>query len=145
MHLNLPGLSRSEARAQAQTSVFVRANQAVRALSLPLSVPSPPHFPPTSGGNTSARFFLRKKAKRLSRNSTKPSHLQHNTATFTPVMARITEDPSQATCPSFEDPSWGFLRQSMIAAHQGAQPLTDADAAQQMKETWVRENERKVI
>ena len=60
-------------------------------------------------------------------------------------MQRIAEDPTRAACPSFEDPGWGFLRQSMIAAHQGAQPLTDADAAQQMKETWARENELKIV
>ena len=59
-------------------------------------------------------------------------------------MPRITNDPTRATCPSFGDPGWGFLRQSMIVAHQGAQPLTDAEAAQQMKEAWARENELKI-
>ena len=33
----------------------------------------------------------------------------------------------------------------MMAAHQGAQPLTDADAAQQMKEMWACENELKKV
>ena len=33
----------------------------------------------------------------------------------------------------------------MIAAHQGAHPLSDAEAAQQMKETWARENELKIV
>ena len=60
-------------------------------------------------------------------------------------MPHITEDPTQATCPSFEDPGWGFLRQSMIAAHQGAQPMADTDAAQQLKDTWAHENEQKIV
>ncbi|KAF8268163.1 hypothetical protein EI94DRAFT_1800747 [Lactarius quietus] len=60
-------------------------------------------------------------------------------------MPCITEDPTQATCPSFEDPGWGFLRQSMIAAHQGDQPLMDDKAAQQLKDTWASENELKII
>ena len=32
----------------------------------------------------------------------------------------------------------------MIDAHQGDQPLTAEDAAQQMKDTWARENQRKI-
>ena len=59
-------------------------------------------------------------------------------------MPRITEDPTRATCPSFEDPEWEFLRQSMVDAYHGDQPFTLEDAAQQMKDTWARENERKI-
>ena len=60
-------------------------------------------------------------------------------------MPRITEDPTRATCPSFDDPEWEFLRQSMVDAHQGDQPLTLEGAAQQLKDTWARENERKSV
>ena len=60
------------------------------------------------------------------------------------AMPRITEDPTRATCPSFEDPEWEFLRQSMVDAHQGDQAFTLEDAAQQMKDIWARENERKI-
>jgi hypothetical protein len=60
-------------------------------------------------------------------------------------MPRITEDPTRAVCPSFEDPEWEFLRQSAVNAHQGDQPLTLAEAAQQMKDAWSRENQCKVV
>ncbi|KAF8261717.1 hypothetical protein EI94DRAFT_1833169 [Lactarius quietus] len=59
-------------------------------------------------------------------------------------MPRITEDPTGATCPSFDGPEWEFPRQSIIAGHQGDQPLTAVEAAQPMKEAWARENKRKV-
>ena len=60
-------------------------------------------------------------------------------------MLRITKDPTRATCPSFEDPEWEFLLQSMVDAHQGIQPLTLEGAAQQLRETWARENDRKLV
>ena len=56
-------------------------------------------------------------------------------------MPRIVNDPTQAVCPSFEDPEWEFLRLSVVNAHQGDQPLTMEEAAQQMKDAWVRENQ----
>ena len=59
-------------------------------------------------------------------------------------MPRITDDPTRAVCPSFEDPEWEFLRNSMVNAHQGVQPLLPEEAAQQMKDAWARENQRKV-
>ena len=59
-------------------------------------------------------------------------------------MPRIEVDPTRAICPSFEDPEWEFLRQSMVDAHQGDPPLTLDDAAQRLKDTWARENQRKV-
>ena len=34
-------------------------------------------------------------------------------------MLRIVDDPTRATCPSFEDPEWEFLRQNMLDANQG--------------------------
>jgi hypothetical protein len=36
-------------------------------------------------------------------------------------MPCIVEDPTWAVCPSFQDPEWEFLRQTMIDAHQGDQ------------------------
>ena len=59
-------------------------------------------------------------------------------------MPRIVYDPTHAVCPSFEDPEWEFLRQSMVNAHPGVDPLTMEEAAQQMKDAWARENQRKV-
>ena len=59
-------------------------------------------------------------------------------------MPRITNDPTRAICPSFEDPEWEFLRQSMVDAHQGDPPLTEDQAAQHMKDAWTHENQRKV-
>ena len=59
-------------------------------------------------------------------------------------MLHIDNDPTQAVCPSFEDPKWEFLRLSVVNAHQGVQPLTTEEAAQQMKDAWVCENQRKV-
>jgi hypothetical protein len=59
-------------------------------------------------------------------------------------MPRIVDDPNWAICPSFDDPEWEFLRQSAVNAHQGNQPLTLAEAAQQMKDAWSRENQRKI-
>lgn len=59
-------------------------------------------------------------------------------------MPRIATDPTWATCPSFEDPEWEFLRQTMVDAHQGDQPLTIDEATQQLKEAWNHENGCKV-
>lgn len=59
-------------------------------------------------------------------------------------MQRIADDPTRATCPSFEDPVWEFLRRTLVDAHQGDQPLTMEEAAQQMKDAWARENQLKV-
>ncbi|KAF8269642.1 hypothetical protein EI94DRAFT_1699338 [Lactarius quietus] len=56
-------------------------------------------------------------------------------------MLHIIEDPNQAICPNFGGPQWEFLRQSMIGAHQGNQPLTPEDVAQQMKDAWMCEYE----
>ncbi|KAF8257290.1 hypothetical protein EI94DRAFT_1818369 [Lactarius quietus] len=60
-------------------------------------------------------------------------------------MPRIAEDPNWALCPNFEGPQWEFLRQSMIAAHQGDQPLTSEEAALQMKGAWARENDLSIV
>ena len=59
-------------------------------------------------------------------------------------MLRIVNNPTHAICPSFKDPEWEFLRQSVVNAHPGGNPLTMEEATQQMKDTWVRENLHKV-
>ena len=59
-------------------------------------------------------------------------------------MPRIKIDPTRAICPGFEDPEWEFLRESMVNAHQGNPPLTLDRAAQQLKDAWACENQRKV-
>jgi hypothetical protein len=59
-------------------------------------------------------------------------------------MPPIINDPTLSTCPSFENPEWAFLRQSIIDTHRGPQPLTDEEAAQQMKVAWARDNENRV-
>ncbi|KAH9034371.1 hypothetical protein EDB83DRAFT_2649692 [Lactarius deliciosus] len=59
-------------------------------------------------------------------------------------MPRIRDDPTRATCPSFESAEWDFLRQTMVDAHQGVVPLTPEEATQKLKDTWARENDAKV-
>ncbi|KAH9013021.1 hypothetical protein EDB85DRAFT_2221093 [Lactarius pseudohatsudake] len=60
-------------------------------------------------------------------------------------MPRINADPNQEVCPSFESDGWDFLRQSMIDAHQGHNPITGDEAVQLMKEAWARENALKIV
>jgi hypothetical protein len=81
--------------------------------------------------------FLKKEYNQLPISS--PLHY-----TVTKIMPCIMNDPTQAICPSFEDPKWEFLRQSAVNAHQGDQPLTLDEAAQQMKDAWSRENQHKI-
>ncbi|KAH9022775.1 hypothetical protein EDB85DRAFT_1871191 [Lactarius pseudohatsudake] len=59
-------------------------------------------------------------------------------------MPRILDDPTRATCPSFEGNEWDFLRQTMINGHPGADPLTEEGATLRLKEAWARENANKV-
>ena len=82
-------------------------------------------FPPENTTNTLSFNFL-------------TYYIQQN------IMQRIADDPNRAVCPSFDAPEWEFLRQSVVNAHQGDQPLTLADAAQQMKDAWSQENQRKI-
>ncbi|KAH9024264.1 hypothetical protein EDB85DRAFT_1870190 [Lactarius pseudohatsudake] len=56
-------------------------------------------------------------------------------------MPRILQDPARERCPNFAGHKWNFLRQTMIDAHQGADPLTEDEAAQRLRETWTREND----
>ncbi|KAH9073424.1 hypothetical protein EDB83DRAFT_2219509 [Lactarius deliciosus] len=60
-------------------------------------------------------------------------------------MPRINADPNQEVCPSFENNEWDFLKQSMVDAHQGLNPLTGEEAVLRMKEAWARENANKII
>ena len=59
-------------------------------------------------------------------------------------MLHIEVDPTQATCPSFKDPEWEFLRQNMVDAHQGVPALTMDEASQRMKEAWACAHQRKL-
>ena len=59
-------------------------------------------------------------------------------------MPCIKVDSTQATCPSFEDPEWEFLRQNMVDAHQGVPALTMDEASQRMKEAWARAHQCKL-
>ncbi|KAN0129741.1 hypothetical protein V8E53_012406 [Lactarius tabidus] len=60
-------------------------------------------------------------------------------------MPCITVDSTLAVCLSFENPKWEFLRQSAVNTHQGDQPLTLAEATQQMKDAWSCENQCKIV
>jgi hypothetical protein len=60
-------------------------------------------------------------------------------------MPRITDDPTKAIRPDFEAPEWNLVRQSLINAHQDQPPLTAEDASQQLKDTWARGNEEKIV
>ncbi|KAH9021352.1 hypothetical protein EDB85DRAFT_1871917 [Lactarius pseudohatsudake] len=59
-------------------------------------------------------------------------------------MPCILDDPSRALCPNFEGDDWNFLRQTMIEAHPGIDPLTEEGATQRLREAWNREHDRKV-
>ncbi|KAF8465632.1 hypothetical protein DFH94DRAFT_639696 [Russula ochroleuca] len=56
-------------------------------------------------------------------------------------MPRIANDPSLEECPPYEAQQWDFVRQAIIAAHQGPQPLTPEEAVQQLKEVWARDHD----
>ena len=60
------------------------------------------------------------------------------------TMPRIEVDPTQVICPSFEDPEWEFLRQSIVDAHQGHLLLTLEGASQQLKDTWAHKGQQKM-
>ena len=59
-------------------------------------------------------------------------------------MPRIVDDPNRAVCPDFGGPTWEYLRQSVVNAHQGDLPMTLEQAGQQMKDTWAQENQRQI-
>ncbi|KAH9016308.1 hypothetical protein EDB85DRAFT_1875065 [Lactarius pseudohatsudake] len=56
-------------------------------------------------------------------------------------MPRILEDPARARCPNFRGNEWDVLRQTMIDANPGIDPLTEEGAAQRLREAWTREND----
>ncbi|KAH9020912.1 hypothetical protein EDB84DRAFT_1441643 [Lactarius hengduanensis] len=49
--------------------------------------------------------------------------------------------PARARCPNFGGNEWDFLRQTMIDANPGIDPLTEEGAAQRLREAWTREND----
>ena len=59
-------------------------------------------------------------------------------------MPRITNDPTKETCPSFEGEGWDFLRQAVVATHQGDVPLTNEQVLQRIKDAWQLEHETRV-
>ena len=59
-------------------------------------------------------------------------------------MPHILDDLNRVVCPSFEDPEWECLRQSMVNGHQGNHPITLEEAAQQIKDAWSCENQCKI-
>ena len=59
-------------------------------------------------------------------------------------MPRITNDPTKETCPSFEGEGWDFLRQAVVATHQGDVPLTDEQVLQRIKDAWRLDHETRV-
>ena len=59
-------------------------------------------------------------------------------------MPRIENDPTREVCPNFEAQEWGYMRQILINAHEGPQPLTVEEATQRLKDTWAQEWDRRV-
>ena len=59
-------------------------------------------------------------------------------------MPRITNYPTKETCPSFEGQGWDFLRQAVVATHQGDIPLTDEQVLQRIKDAWQLDHEARV-
>ena len=59
-------------------------------------------------------------------------------------MPRITNDPTNETCPSFQGQGWDFLRQAVVATHQGDIPLTDEQVLQRIKDAWQLDHEARV-
>jgi len=60
-------------------------------------------------------------------------------------MPRITEDPMKATSPNYEEDEWAFIRQSLIGAHIGDEPLTNEGAVEKLKEAWIQLNDWKIV
>ena len=56
-------------------------------------------------------------------------------------MPRIAIDPAKEICPAYEDQQWNFVRQSIIGAHQGEQPMTPEEALQRLKDVWARDRD----
>ena len=56
-------------------------------------------------------------------------------------MPHIVDNLNWVVCPNFGGPTWEYLRQSVVNAHQGDPPMTLEQASQQMKDTWAEENQ----
>lgn len=59
-------------------------------------------------------------------------------------MPHIVDNLNWVVCPNFGGPTWEYLRQSVVNAHQGDPPMTLEQASQQMKDTWAEENQRQI-
>src|SRR5260221_8172614 len=59
-------------------------------------------------------------------------------------MPRLTIDPTQNTCPSYDDEDHEFVRVAIIARHGGEPALTTEEAIVQLQKAWKRGNDKKV-
>lgn len=59
-------------------------------------------------------------------------------------MPCIAIDPSQEECPPYETQQWDYLRQVIIDAHQGPQPLTPEEAIQRLKDAWTWDHDTRM-
>jgi hypothetical protein len=56
----------------------------------------------------------------------------------------LTIDPTQNTCPSYDDEDHEFVRAAIIARHVGDPALTTEEAIAQLQEAWKKGNDKKV-
>lgn len=54
-------------------------------------------------------------------------------------------DPALEICPPYEDQQWDYVRQAIIIANQGAQPMTPEEAVQHLKDAWARDRDIRVV
>ena len=59
-------------------------------------------------------------------------------------MPRITRDPTNNECPSYDDEDHAAVRQIIIAGHQGEIALTNEEAAKRLKATWQTAQDKKI-
>ncbi|KAF8468595.1 hypothetical protein DFH94DRAFT_281156 [Russula ochroleuca] len=60
-------------------------------------------------------------------------------------MPRLNIDPALEICPPYEDQQWDYVRQAIIIANQGAQPMTPEEAVQHLKDAWARDRDIRVV
>ena len=60
-------------------------------------------------------------------------------------MPCILEHPTWVVCPNFEGAEREFLRQPLINAHLGDQPLTPEEVTHCMRVAWSRENDCRIV
>src|SRR5258707_2718131 len=59
-------------------------------------------------------------------------------------MPRITHDPNQDECPSYEDEDFEAVREMIIAGHQGQNGLTNEEAVEKLKTAWQKAQDKKM-